>query len=149
MNMEAVAVALIILVLGLAILTVEGFFPGGYLLIPGAMMVIIGAYGYVAPGNFYTWWTPAVAIISSVPVTAGTIHLYKRLGAPEPPSTTVSTSLIGREGVVVVGISPGNMKGKVRIGSDTWSAKADEEIPEGTRVVVDHSEGVHVHVVRK
>ncbi len=147
--MEAAAVALMVMVLGLALLAAESFFPGGYLLIPGAIMVIVGAYGYAAPGNFYSWWTPVVAIVSSVPVTAATIYLYKRLGSPEPPTTTVSASLVGKEGLVVVGINPGNMKGKVRIGSDTWSARADEEIPEGTRVVVDHSEGVHVHVVRK
>ena len=149
MSMEVATVDIVVMILGLVVLTVEAFFPGGYLLIPGAILVIVGAYGYAAPDNFYTMWTPVVAIISAVPVTAATVFLYKRLGSPEVPSTTVSDSLIGKEGTVVVGISPGNIKGKVKIGSDTWSAEADEDIPAGTAVVVDHSEGVHVHVVRK
>ena len=55
---------------------------------------------------------------------------------------------MGNTGAVVVEVTPDNMKGKVRIGSDTWSAVADEVIPVGTEVTVDQSEGVHVHVVR-
>ena len=106
MSMEVATVAIVVMILGLVVLTVEAFFPGGYLLIPGAILVIVGAYGYAAPDNFYTMWTPAVAIISAVPVTAATVFLYKRLGSPEVPSTTVSDSLIGKEGTVVVGISP-------------------------------------------
>ena len=149
MSMEVATVAIVVMILGLVVLTVEAFFPGGYLLIPGAILVIVGAYGYAAPDNFYTMWTPAVAIISAVPVTAATVFLYKRLGSPEVPSTTVSDSLIGKEGTVVVGISPGNIKGKVKIGSDTWSAEADEDIPAGRAVVVDHGEGVCVRVLRQ
>ncbi len=147
--MEEAVAAVIVMVIGLVLLGIEAFFPGGYLLIPGAIMVIIGAYGYVAPGNFYTGWTPAVAIISAIPVTAATVYLYKRLGSPEPPATTVSGSLVGREGTVTVDITPGNMKGKVKIDSDTWSAEADSEIPAGTRVTVVSSEGVHVFVEKK
>ncbi|MBQ9689355.1 MAG: hypothetical protein IJV47_01925 [Candidatus Methanomethylophilaceae archaeon] len=41
------------------------------------------------------------------------------------------------------------MKGKVKIGTDTWSATSDEPLETGTEVVVESSEGVHVHVRRK
>lgn len=40
------------------------------------------------------------------------------------------------------------MKGKVRIGSDIWSATSDEPLEEGIEVIVENSEGVHVHVRR-
>ena len=40
------------------------------------------------------------------------------------------------------------MKGKVKIGGDLWSATSDEPIEEGTEVIVESSEGVHVHVRR-
>ncbi|MGI6009781.1 MAG: NfeD family protein [Methanomethylophilus sp.] len=147
--MEEMVVAAIVLVAGFILLAVEAFFPGGYLLIPGGVMVIVGVFGLADPDDFYTWVTAAVAIIAAIPVTAGTVYLYKKLGSPEPPSTTVSDSLVGKEGVVTVEVTPGNIRGKVKIGSDTWSADADEPIAVGTPVTVDSSEGVHVHVVPK
>lgn len=147
--MEVTAVAVIVLLLGLLLLIIEAFGPGGYLIIPGGVLVILGLFGFASPDDFYTLWTPVVAIIACIPVTAFTVYLYRKLGSPEPPSTTVSDSLIGRDGMTVVEISPDNLKGKVRIGSDTWSATADEIIPAGTPVSVVHSEGVHVRVVRK
>jgi len=142
-------VALIVLMLGLVLMIIEALFPGGYLLIPGAVMIVIGAFGSICQDLFYTWWTPLVAIIAVIPATVVTIWIYKRLGSPEPPSTTVTGSLVGRSGVVVVAVNPSNLKGKVKIGSDTWSATADEDIPEGSQVVVESSEGVHVHVKPK
>ncbi|WII09455.1 NfeD family protein [Methanomassiliicoccales archaeon LGM-DZ1] len=147
--MEELVAAVIILAFGLILLTAEAFFPGGYLLIPGGVLVIVGAFGLADQDDLFTWVTAAVAIVAAVPVTAGTIYLYKRLGAPEPPSTTVSESLVGKEGVVTVKVTPDNIRGKVKIGSDTWSADSDEPISAGTKVIVDSSEGVHVHVVPK
>jgi membrane protein implicated in regulation of membrane protease activity len=61
----------------------------------------------------------------------------------------VTDSLVGKEGIVTIKINTTDMKGKVKIGSDTWSAEADEDIPAGTAVIVDRSSGVHVHVKRK
>ena len=75
--------------------------------------------------------------------------MYRRLGGPAPPSTTVAGSLVGRDGTVIVETNPDNLKGKVKIGSDTWSADSDEIIEAGTEVTVVSSEGVHVHVVKK
>lgn len=147
--MEELVAAVIILAFGLILLTAEAFFPGGYLLIPGGVLVIVGAFGLADQDDLFTWVTAAVAIVAAVPVTAGTIYLYKRLGAPEPPSTTVSESLVGKEGVVTVKVTPDNIRGKVKIGSDIWSADSDEPISAGTKVIVDSSEGVHVHVVPK
>ncbi len=57
-------------------------------------------------------------------------------------------SLIGKTGTVTVATEVGSMRGKVRIGSDTWSATSDEPIEAGETVVVESSEGVHVHVRR-
>lgn len=147
--MDPATVALLLLVIGLVLVGIEAFSPGGYLLIPGVILTVLGIYGYVVPDDLFTWTTAVVAIVTAIPVTALTIWVYGRLGKPEPPSTTVASSLVGKEGKVVTAVTPGNMKGKVRIASDTWSAEADEDIPEGTDVVVDASEGVHIHVRRK
>ena len=91
----------------------------------------------------------AIAIVLTIPVVIGTLILYKHLGGTEPPSTTVTGSLIGRSGVVTIETNPDNLKGKVKIGSDTWSADSDEVIEVGAEVTVVSSEGVHVHVARK
>lgn len=147
--MEESTVGLIVLAAGLLLIAVEAMTPGGYMLIPGIILAIVGVFGLLCPEELYSWWTPVLAIVTSVPVTALTLVLYRKLGSPEPPSTTVAGSLVGREGTVVVETTPGNMRGKVKIGYDTWSADSDEIIPVGTPVVVDGSEGVHVHVVRK
>ena len=144
--MEITTIAIILIVIGVVLLIAEAFSPGGYLVIPGVVLVVVGVFAYLMPDEFYTWWTPALIVITTIPVTAVTILLYRRLAKPAPPVTTVTGSLVGKEGIVVTEIQPGNMTGKVKIGSDTWSATADETISEGSRVTVESSEGVHVHV---
>ena len=144
--MEEFYVAIALVVIGLALVTVEASSPGAYLIIPGLDLLVIGIYGMIVPEMLYTWVTVAMAIVLTIPVVIGTLILYKRLGGMEPPSTTVTGSLIGRSGVVTIETNPDNLKGKVKIGSDTWSADSDEIIPVGTEVIVETSEGVHVHV---
>ena len=144
--MEEFYVAIALVVIGLALVSVEASSPGAYLIIPGLDLLVIGIYGMIVPEMLYTWVTVAMAIVLTIPVVIGTLILYKRLGGTEPPSTTVTGSLIGRSGVVTIETNPDNLKGKVKIGSDTWSADSDEIIPVGTEVVVETSEGVHVHV---
>lgn len=146
--MEITTIAIILIVIGIVLLIAEAFSPGGYLVIPGVVLVVIGIFAYLMPDEFYTWWTPALILITTIPVTVVTILLYRRLAKPAPPVTTVTGSLVGKEGTVVTEIQPGTMTGKVRIGSDIWSATADEVIPEGCKVTVESSEGVHVHVRR-
>ena len=74
------------------------------------------------------------------------------LGAADHPQvqrvSKAYLEMAGKEGTVTVATEVGNMKGKVRIGSDTWSATSDEPIAAGETVVVESSEGVHVHVRR-
>ena len=147
--MDPFIVAIALIVIGLALVITEANVPGGYLIIPGLDLLVIGIYGVIAPDLLFTWITVLIAILLTIPVVIGTIFLYKRLGGSVPPSTTVTGSLIGREGTVIIETTPENLKGKVKIGSDTWSADSDEIIPEGTVVVVESSEGVHVHVRKK
>lgn len=144
--MEEFYVAIALIVIGLILVTVEATSPGAYLIIPGLDLLVIGIYGTIVPDMLYTWYTVAIAIALTIPVIIGTLILYRHLGGTEPPSTTVTGSLVGRQGVVVVETNPENLKGKVKIGSDTWSADSDEIIPVGAEVVVVSGEGVHVHV---
>ena len=145
---EALIVSIALIVIGLALIITEANVPGGYLIIPGLDLLVIGIYGCIFPDLLFTWYTIAIAIALSIPVVIGTVYLYKRLADTAPPSTTVTGSLIGRTGTVTVETNPENLKGKVKIGSDTWSADSDEVIEVGAEVVVESSEGVHVHVRR-
>ena len=55
-------------------------------------------------------------------------------------------SLVGKKGKVTVKTCPDNLKGKVAIGMEVWSADSEEEIEEGTEVEVVSTEGVHITV---
>ena len=144
-----IMVALIFIVAGAMFLIVEALQPGVFLLIPGTILVILGAVGYFYPDFLFSAWSPVLAVVITVPVTIGTVKMYQVLGRPEPPTTTVTETLIGKYGVVTVGTVPENIKGKVRIDSDTWSATSSEPIEAGTEVRVTESQGVHVKVARK
>jgi len=141
-------ISCIILVLGAFCLIYEVFSPGAFLVIPGMVLLVLGIVGLLMPDVLMSIWAPIIALIVAVPVTLITLKVYQHLAKPEPPATTVAESLVGREGTVTVPTETGSMKGKVRIGGDLWSATSDEPIEEGTEVVVESSEGVHVHVRR-
>jgi membrane protein implicated in regulation of membrane protease activity len=141
-----VELGLIFLIIGVLMLLAEAASPGAFFLVPATVLIILGAIGIIAPDLLLSWWSPILAVIILVPMTLITIKLYQQLSPSAPPTTTVATSLVGMEGVVTSAIYPGSIKGKVKIENDIWSATADTSIPVGARVVVRHSEGVHVHV---
>ena len=147
-TMDPFTVAIVLIIIGAALLIVEAFSPGAFMVIPGTVLVILGLVGAAYPDILYSWWSPVIALVVAVPVTLLTVKGYQRLAKPEPPTTTVASSLVGREGTVIVSTETGSMKGKVKIGSDTWSATSDEPIEAGAKVVVENGEGVHVHVRR-
>lgn len=146
--MDPFTIAIALIVIGAVFLIIEAFSPGAFMLVPGIVLVIVGLIGCADPDMLLTWVSPVVAVVVAIPVTLITIKVYAKLAKPVPPSTTVMESLVGREGVVTVATDSASMKGKVRIGPDTWSAVSDEPIEAGAKVTVDSSEGVHVHVRR-
>lgn len=146
--MDPFLIAIVLIIVGAIFLIVEGFSPGAFMVIPGTVLAILGVIGVFMPDIVLTLWSPVIALVVAVPVTILTIKAYQRLGEPIPPSTTVTGSLVGKTGTVTIATEVGSMRGKVRIGSDTWSATSDEPIEAGAEVVVLSSEGVHVHVRR-
>ena len=146
--MDPFLIAIALIIVGAVFLIIEAFSPGAFMVIPGTILVILGVIGVFMPDIVLTLWSPVIALVVAVPVTILTIKAYQRLGEPVPPSTTVTESLVGKTGTVTTATEVGSMRGKVRIGSDTWSATSDEPIEAGAEVVVLSSEGVHVHVRR-
>jgi membrane-bound ClpP family serine protease len=147
--MDAQTLAIIFVIIGAILLIIEGMSPGVFLLIPGTVLVILGIIGYVFPDFLYSVWSPILALAIAIPVTVGTVKMYQILGSTEPPSTTIAETLIGTYGTVTVRTEPGNLKGKVRIDSEVWSATSAEPIEAGTEVKIIKSEGVHVTVARR
>jgi len=146
---DAQTLALILVVIGATLLITEALSPGVFMLIPGTVLVIIGIIGYIYPDFLYSVYSPILALVIAAPVTLGTVKMYQMLARPEPPTTTVTDSLVGKEGIVTVRTVPENIKGKVRIDSDVWSATSDRPIETGAEVIVVKSQGVHVTVARK
>ena len=139
-------ISIALIVVGAILLIVEAFTPGAFMVIPGTVLVIVGIIGAICPSMMESWWSPVIAVAIAVPIAIVTTKVYQRLAVPEPPVTTVADSLVGRKGIVVVSTESGNMKGKVKVGSEVWSATSDEPLEAGVEVIIERSEGVHVHV---
>jgi membrane protein implicated in regulation of membrane protease activity len=144
--MDLSTIAIILIVVGLIFLIVEALTPGVFAVIPGVIFAVIGALGYFVDGFFESAWLIPAVIIIAVVVSIVTIKGYQLLSKTAPPTTTVAESLIGRDGIVTVGIVPGSLKGKVKIDTEIWSADAEAHIDKGVAVTVYEGSGVHVKV---
>jgi len=140
------SLALAFVIIGILMLLAEAASPGSFIIVPASVLLVLGGVGLLYPDWLVSWWAPLAAVVVLVPMTIVTIKLYQKLAPPVPPETTVATSLIGQYGVVVTEVTPANLRGKVRIANDVWSATSKMTIPAGRRVVVRGSEGVHVKV---
>ena len=148
--MDATTIAIILMIIGLILLIIEALTPGFFAVVPGAVLVVMGLLIYFIDGILDKWYLlVTAAIVVTIVVTAITFKGYQILAKPEPPTTTVASSLIGKAGIVTTDVRPGTLKGKVKIGSDTWSATSEDPIKMGAEVIVYDAEGVHVKVRTK
>jgi membrane protein implicated in regulation of membrane protease activity len=139
-------IGLIIFVIGIALIIAEAFTPGAFILVPGIALLIVGVLLMAMPDLTTTIWTPLIFILAFVPSLIITFMFYRHLAPPGTPSTLSSDALVGRVGHVTKDVSPGNIRGKVKIEQEIWSATADMIIPEGTKVSVQRVQGVKVIV---
>jgi membrane protein implicated in regulation of membrane protease activity len=141
----AFEIALLVIIVGIILLFVEISTPGFFFGIPATVLIILGVFLVFVPD-------PMIAIIVAtlfvIPITIGSIFLYKKLSPERPPIPLGRWSIVGKTGIVTKEIVPDSMSGKVKIQSEIWSAKADERISVGARIKVVASEGVHVTVER-
>ena len=89
----------------------------------------------------------AVFIISSTALLFLTKPLVKKFSRSDKVATN-AYSVIGKTGIVTREINSKTGVGQIKLGSEIWSAKSDEEttIPEGTEVEVTQISGVKVIV---
>lgn len=60
--------------------------------------------------------------------------------------TTNADRIIGKEGIVIKTIDPIDGKGQIKVSGQVWSAKADKEIAENSKIKVIRLEGVKAFV---
>ncbi|UCC93862.1 MAG: NfeD family protein [Thermoplasmata archaeon] len=140
------SIGLIIFVIGIALIIAEAFTPGTFILVPGVALTIVGALIMAFPAATDSYWLPVIFIVSFIPAFLLAFFVYKHIAPPGRPTTLSSDSLVGRVGFVKKDIHPGNIRGKVNIENEIWSATSDTVIPEGTRVEVVKVQGVKVIV---
>ncbi len=142
-----VSVGILIILIGGAFFTIEIFHPGALLLIPATIMIVGGFLYLLIPSVLLrSIWGPIAILVAALIATIVTMLYYRWLAGVHPPLSTTSGGLVGEEAVVIADVVPNTLRGKVRIRSEVWSARADAPIPAGTRVRVVAGEGVSVTV---
>jgi len=141
-------IGIALVIVGIILLAFELIHPGALLLIPGSILLVAGFLYLFLPNVLLDSYIGPVGIIV-VAIVAALVEIpYYRWVAPTHwPLSTTSGGLVGAEAIVIVPIIPNTLKGKVRVRSEVWSARASVPIPEGTKVRVVHGEGVSVTVV--
>lgn len=141
------SIGIVITVVGIALLAFELFHPGALLFIPGSILLVAGfLYLFFPTYLLDSAIGPIAILVAAVIATVIEIFYYRWVAPTHRPLATTAGGLVGEEGVVLAEIVPDTLKGKVRIRSEIWSARAPIPIPVGARVRIVHGEGVSVSV---
>jgi inner membrane protein len=141
------SIGLVLVIVGIALFAFELVHPGALLIIPGSILLMAGLLYLLLPNILLdSYLGPVLIIIAAIVGTLVEIPYYRWVAPIHRPMSTTSGGLVGEEAVVTVPIEPNNLRGKVKVRSEIWSARADRPIPVGTRVRVVHGEGVSVTV---
>ncbi len=141
------AIGLAIVIVGVALLAFELIHPGALLLIPGSILLVAGfLYLFLPNVLLNSYLGPVIVIVAAILGALLELPYYRWVAPVHRPMSTTSGGLVGEEAIVTVPVEPNNLRGKVKVKSEVWSARADQPIPVGTRVRVIHGEGVSVTV---
>ena len=140
-------IGITLVVVGIALFAVELIHPGALLLIPGSILLAAGFLYLFLPNVLLDSVVgPVIVIVAAIVGALVEIPYYQWVAPVHRPMSTTSAGLVGAEGIVIVPVVPNTIRGKVRVNSEIWSARANQEIPVGTRVRVIHGEGVSITV---
>lgn len=87
-----------------------------------------------------------VFVISSVVLIPLTKPLAKKYFDTGKSIVTNAYGIIGKTGIVTVDINTLESTGQIKVNGEIWSAKADADIPKGTKVKVLKIDGVKLIV---
>jgi inner membrane protein len=140
-------IGVVIVVIGIALLAFELIHPGALLIIPGTILLVAGFLYLFLPNVLLdSYLGPVIIIIAAILGALVEIPYYRWVAPVHRPMSTTSGGLVGEEAVVIAPVEPNNLRGKVKVRSEVWSARSSQPIPVGTRVRVIHGEGVSVTV---
>ncbi len=138
---------ILLVIAGIVLLAFELVHPGALLFIPGSVLLVAGFLYLFFPTYLLDSAVGPVAIlVAAVVATAVEIFYYRWVAPTHNPLSTTTSGLVGEEAVVIAPIVPDTLRGKVRVRSEIWSARAPVPIPVGTRVRIVQGEGVSVLV---
>ncbi len=141
------ALGILIVLIGVAVLALEFIHPGALLLIPGSILITGGLLYLLLPDFLLdTPWGLVIIILAAIIATVVEIPYYRWIAPTHGPMTTTAAGLVGQVGTVIAPVIPDTLRGKVRIKSEIWSARAPQPIPVGSKVRVLAGEGVAVEV---
>ncbi len=140
-------IGITLVVVGIGLFAVELIHPGALLLIPGSILLAAGFLYLFLPNVLLDSYVgPIFVVVAAIVGAMVEIPYYRWVAPVHRPMSTTSAGLVGSEGIVIAPVVPNTLKGKVRVNSEIWSARANQEIPAGTRVRVIHGEGVSITV---
>ena len=148
MVFENLSYGWIIILFGAIFFVLEVFSPGFFFLVPGTVLLIIGVLVILGVDIFNSTYGIVLGIVIAFLAAIVTVFLYSRLTpGDEKPLTISMDSLVGRTGTVLNPTDEKTLSGKVRIEGQIFSAKSVSGIiPEGSKVKVIASQGVHIAV---
>ena len=136
----------IIVLFGALFFVLEVFSPGFFLLVPGTVLLIMGVLVILGVDIFSSTYGIVFGIIIAILAATVTVFLYSRLTpGDEKPLTMSMDSLVGKTGRVLNPVDEETLSGKVSVQGQIFSAKSKSGIiPEGAKVKVIASQGVHI-----
>ena len=148
MVFEDISYGWIIILIGAIFFVLEVFSPGFFLLVPGTVLLILGILVLLGVDIFSSAYGIIIGISVAVLAAILTVLLYSRLTpGDEKPLTMSMDSLVGKTGMVLSQADENTLSGKVTIEGQIFSAKSKAGIiPEGAKVKVISSQGVHIVV---
>jgi len=148
MVFEDISYGWIIVLFGALFFVLEVFSPGVFLLVPGTVLLIIGVLVILGVDIFSSTYGIVAGILIALVAAIITVFLYSRLTpGDEKPLTISMDSLVGKTGRVLTAADEETLSGKVSVEGQIFSAKSKSGvIPEGAKVKVIASRGVHIVV---
>lgn len=132
--------------LGLAAVLIVGeIFTAGFFMLPFGLGAAVAA-GLAFVGAPLIWQWVVFLAVSAVLLLS--LRRFADRVTHEPPEKVGVDRLIGKQGVVIEAVEPGDGSGRVRIEREEWRADASggDTIPEGARVTVERISGTHLVV---
>lgn len=128
-----------------AILIVAEMFTAGFFMLPFGLGAAVAAGAAFVDAPLIWQWAIFLAVSA---VLLLSLRRFADRVTHEPPEKVGIDRLIGKHGVVIETVEPGDGSGRVRIEREEWRADSSvgAAIPEGARVTVERVSGTHLVV---